>query len=96
MKTTSEDLKRRIGQMKADAVESIIRHLGDSNAFDISIILNNGDKFAKKIYRKDERVYVDINEPDLYDKCKIVKNRYSVERLSIFELIDILAGLESA
>lgn len=82
--------------MKKDAAESIIRQLGDSNSIDISMKLNNGDKFAKKIYREDGRIYVDVNELDMYDKCEIVRNRYFIERLSIFELIDLLEGLESA
>lgn len=88
MKTTSKELRGRFVQMKKDAVESIIRQLGDSNSIDININLNNGDKFAKKIYREDGRIYVDVNELDLYDKCEIVRTRYFIERLSIFELID--------
>lgn len=96
MKTTSKELRGRFEQMKKDAVESIIRQLGDSNGIEISINLNNGDKFAKKIYREDGRVYVDVNELDLYDKCETVRTRYFIERLSIFELIDLLEGLESA
>lgn len=96
MKTTSKELHDRFVQMKKDVIESIIEQLGDSNSIDISINLNNGDKFAKKIYREDGRVYVCVNELDLYDKCEIIQNRYIVERLSIFELIDLLEGLESA
>ena len=96
MKTTSKELRGRFVQMKKDAVESIIRQLGDSNSIDININLNNGDKFAKKIYREDGRIYVDVNELDLYDKCEIVRTRYFIERLSIFELIDLLEGMESA
>lgn len=96
MKTTSKELRGRFVQMKKDAVESIIGQLGDSNSIDTDINLNNGDKFAKKIYREDGRIYVDVNELDLYDKCEIVRNRYFIERLSIFELIDLLEGLESA
>lgn len=83
-------------QIKNDAVESIIGQLGDNNEIEISISLNNGDKFAKKIYREGERVYIDVNEPDLYDKCTIVQNRYLIERLSVFELIGLLEGLEPA
>lgn len=82
--------------MKKDAIESIIGQLGDSNGIEINISLNNGDKFAKKIYREDGRIYIDVNESDLYDKCEIVRNRYFIERLSVFELIDILEGLETA
>lgn len=96
MKTTSKELRDRFVQMKNDAVESIIRQLGNSNGIDTSINLNNEEKFAKKIYREDGRIYVDVNELDLYDKCEIVRNRYCIERLSIFELIDLLEGLESA
>lgn len=96
MKTTSKELHHRFVQMKQDAVESIIERLGDSDSIDISINLNNGDKCAKKIYREDGRVYVDVNESDLYDKCEIVRSRYSIKRLSVFELIDLLEGLESA
>lgn len=83
-------------QMKKDAIESIIKQLGDSNGIGINISLNNGDKFAKKIYREDGKIYVDVNESDLYNKCEIVQNRYFIERLSVFELIDLLEGLESA
>lgn len=96
MKTTSKELHHRFVQMKQDAVESIIGQLGDSEGFDISVSLCNGDKCAKKIYREDGRVYVDVNESDLYDKCEIVRSRYSIKRLSVFELIDLLEGLESA
>lgn len=96
MKTTSKELRNRFMQMKKDEIESIIRQLGNSNGIDISINLNNGDKFAKKIYREDGNVYVDVNELDLYDKCEIVQTRYFIERLSIFELVDLLEGLESA
>lgn len=96
MKTTSKELRGRFVQMKKDAVESIIRQLGDSNSIDTNVNLNNGDKFAKKIYREDGRIYVDVNELDLYDKCEIVRTQYFIERLSIFELIDLLEGLESA
>ena len=96
MKTTSKELNYRFVQMKKDAVESIIEHLGDSNCIDISITLNNGDKYAKKIYREGGKVYVDVNESDPYDKYEIVSNRYFIERLSLFELIDLLEGLESA
>lgn len=96
MKTTSKELRDRFVQMKMDAVESIIRQLGDSNGIDISINLNNGDKFAKKIYREDGRIYIDVNELDLYNKCEIVRNRYFIERLSVFELIELLEGLETA
>ena len=96
MKTTSKELQGRFMQMKKDAIESIIKQLGDSNGIGINICLNNGDKFAKKIYREDGNIYVDVNESDLYDKCEIVRNRYFIERLSVFELIDVLEGLESA
>ena len=96
MKTTSKELHGRFMQMKKDAIESIIGQLGDSNGIEINISLNNGDKFAKKIYREDGRIYIDVNESDLYDKCEIVRNRYFIERLSVFELIDILEGLETA
>lgn len=82
--------------MKKDAIESIMGQLGDSNGIDISISLNNGDKFAKKIYREDGRIYIDVNESDMYDKCEIVRNRYYIERLPVFELIEILEGLETA
>lgn len=96
MKTTSKELHGRFVQMKKDAIESIIGQLGDSDGIEINISLNNGDKFAKKIYREDGKIYVDVNESDLSDKCEIVRNRYFIERLSVFELIDILEGLESA
>ena len=96
MKTTSKKLNDRFVQMKKDAVESIIEQLGDSNCIDINIELNNGDKYAKKIYREGGKVYVDVNESDPYDKYEIVRNRYFIERLSLFELIDLLEGLESA
>lgn len=82
--------------MKKDAVESIIERLEDIDSIDISISLNNGDEYAKKIYREDGRVYVDVDESDLYDKWKIVRSRYFIERFSVFELIDLLKGLESA
>lgn len=81
--------------MKKDAIESIIEQLGDGNG-DISINMDNGNKIAKKIHREDGRVYIDVNESDLYDKCEIIRNRYFIERLSVFDLIDILEGLESA
>lgn len=96
MKTTSKELHGRFVQMKKDAIESIIGQLGDSDGIEINISLNNGDKFAKKIYREDGKIYVDVNESDLYNKCEIVQNRYFIERLSVFELIDLLEGLESA
>lgn len=96
MKTTSKELHGRFMQMKKDAIESIIGQLGDSNGIEINISLNNGDKFVKKIYREDGKIYVNVNESDLYNKCEIVQNRYCIERLSVFELIDLLEGLESA
>lgn len=82
--------------MKKDAIESIIEQLGDGNGIDIGINMDNGNKIAKKNHREDGRVYVDVNELDLYDKCEIVRNRYFIERLSVFELIELLEGLESA
>lgn len=96
MKTTSKELQGRFVQMKKDAVESIIEQLGDSNCIDISIELNNGDKYAKSIYREDGKVYVNVNESDPYDKYEIVQTCYFIERLSLFELINLLEGLESA
>lgn len=96
MKTTSKDLNDRFVQMKKDAIESIIGQLGDGNRVDISININNGEKFAEKIYREEGRVFVDVKEPDLYDKYNIVLNRYFIERLSLFELVNLLEGLESA
>lgn len=98
MKTTSKELRGRFVQMKKDAIESIIEQLGDGNGIDIdiSINMNNGNKFAKKIHREDGRVYIDVNESDLYNKCEMIRNRYFIERLSVFDLIDILEGLESA
>lgn len=96
MKTTSKELNDRFVQMKKDAVESIIEQLGDSDCIDISIELNNGDKYAKSICREDGKVYVNVNESDPYDKYEIVRTCYFIERLSLFELIDLLEGLESA
>lgn len=96
MKTTGKELRGRFVQMKKDAIESIIEQLGDGNGIDIGINMDNGNKIAKKIHREDGRVYVDVNELDLYDKCEIVRNRYFIERLSVFELIELLEGLESA
>lgn len=96
MKTTSKELHGRFVQMKKDAIESIIGQLGDSDGIEINIILNNGDKFVKKIYREDGKIYIDVNESDLYNKCEIVQNRYFIERLSVFELIDLLEGMEPA
>lgn len=96
MKTTSKELHGRFVQMKKDAIESIIGQLGDSDGIEINISLNNGDKFVKKIYREDGKIYVNVNESDIYNKCEIVQNRYFIERLSVFELIDLLEGLESA
>ena len=96
MKTTSKELQGRFVQMKKDAVESIIERLGDSDCIDISIELNNGDKYAKSIYREDGKVYVNVNESDPYDKYEIVRTCYFIERLSVFELINLLEGLESA
>lgn len=99
MKTTSKELRGRFVQMKKDAIESIIsiiEQLGDGNGIDIGINMDNGNKIAKKIHREDGRVYIDVNESDLYDKCEIIRNRYFIERLSVFDLIDILEGLESA
>ena len=96
MKTTSKEIRGRFVQMKEDAIESIIKQLGDSISIDISINLNNADKCAKKIYCEDGRIFVDVNESDMYNKCTIVQNRYFIERLSVFELIDLLEGMESA
>lgn len=96
MKTTSKELRGRFVQMKKDAIESIIEQLGDGNGLDISINMDDGNKVAKKIYREDGRIFVDVNESDMYDKCEIVQNRYFIERLSVFEIIDLLEGMESA
>lgn len=96
MKTTSKELRGRFVQMKKDAIESIIEQLGDGNGINISINMDNGNKVAKKIHREDGRVYIDVNESDLYDKCEMIRNRYFIDRLSVFDLIDILEGLESA
>lgn len=96
MKTTSKELRDRFVQMKKDAIASIIGQLGDGNGSDISINMSSGNKVAKKIYREDGRVFVDVNESDMYDKCEIVQNRYFIERLSVFDLIDLLEGMESA
>ena len=96
MKTTSKELNSRFVQMKKDAVESIIELLGDNNCIDVSIELENCDKCAKKIFRKDGRVYVDVNEYDTYYTHETVRNCYFIERLSVFELVYLLEGLESA
>lgn len=52
MKTTSKELRDRFVQMKMDAVESIIRQLGDSNGIDISINLNKGISLQKNLSRR--------------------------------------------
>lgn len=82
--------------MKNDAISAIVEQLGDRNSVNICININNGEKFAEKIYREDGRVFVDVNEPDLYDRDNIVLNRYIIGRLSFFELVALLDGLESA
>lgn len=81
--------------MKRDAIESIIElGLKEQDSLDISIEMDDAEKYAKKIYREDGKVYVDVNESDTYDQHKVIRCKYLIERLNLLDLIDLLEGLE--
>lgn len=98
---TSKQLKEQLAQIRKDAAESVCEFLGDRDSIKTDVDIDDS-LYARRLYRKDGKVFIEVYEPEPYenypgaDEYGMVTLHIWIERLSTFQLILFLEGLESA
>lgn len=90
-----------MSQIKMDAVASVCEFLGDRESIKTDVDIDDS-LYVRRLYRKDDKVFIEVYEPEPYehypgaDEHGMVTLHCWIERLSTFQLILFLEGLESA